>query len=244
MGIFHDASYYGRLLKELVFPRRCAVCGQNINVGFFCSSCRKHYLLAKQLEYAPPEQLPDMSHNAEPLLPEDVLDGVIMLYKYDDALKDALHQIKFGGDARLLPLLREEAEDALPSGKLLWLDGFDFITWIPTSAERLAKRGFDVPDELFGALLDERGHSTYRGGILERVRRTEPLFELKPEERRAELDGCFALGKNADVRGKSVLLCDDIYTTGSTFVEAAAVLRRAGARRIVALAFSAARSHW
>lgn len=68
--------------------------------------------------------------------------------------------------------------------------------------------------------------------LLERVRHTEPLYELKPEERKQELAGCFALLPHAKVRGKHVLLCDDIYTTGSTFAEAApgAVGCRGGAR--------------
>lgn len=237
-------AYYGRLLKELIFPRSCAVCGQPINIGYFCEKCRRHYALGKVVQYQPPARLPDMRHNAGHLLAEDVLEQVIMLYKYDGALQEALQQIKFAGDVALLPFLREEAEAALPGGKLLWLNSFDYITWIPTSAERLAKRGFDVPDELFGPLLDERGHSTYRGGILERVRQTAPLFELEPEQRRAELADCFVLGKNADVRGKSVLLCDDIYTTGSTMIEAAKVLREAGARRVVGVALCAARSNW
>ena len=116
---------------------------------------------------------------------------------------------------------------------------------MPTSPERLAQRGFDVPQELFGPLLDQRsGSSVYSDAVLERVRHTHPLFELGPEERRQELVGCFALRARFDVRGKHVLLCDDIYTTGSTLCEAAQVLRRAGAAKVSALAFCAARSHW
>ena len=66
--------------------------------------------------------------------------------------------------------------------------------------------------------------------LLERVRHTEPLYELKPEERKQELAGCFAMLPHAKVSGKHVLLCDDIYTTGSTFAEAAQVLLDAGRR--------------
>ncbi len=170
---------------------------------------------------------------------------MLLLYKYDGVFKDALHQCKFEGDAGLLPFLREEAETALPSAKLRWLQQFDIITCVPTAPERLQKRGFDVPQEIFGALLDQRSGSTvYSDAVLERVRHTHPLFELGPEERRQELAGCFAVRAHVAVRGKHILLCDDIYTTGTTLCEAAQVLRRAGAAKVSALALCAARSNW
>ena len=80
--------------------------------------------------------------------------------------------------------------------------------------------------------------------FLERVRHTEPLYELKPEERKQELAGCIAMLPHARVSGKHVLLCDDIYTTGSTFAEAAQVLLDAGAARVSALALCAAQANW
>ena len=156
--------------------------------------------------------------------------------------KDALHKIKFEGEAGWLPLLREEAELALPTAKMRWLQQFDLITCVPTAPERRRQRGFDVPQELFAGLLE--GRSVGMEVLLERVRHTEPLYELKPEERKQELAGCFALLPHAKVRGKHVLLCDDIYTTGSTFAEAAQVLLDAGAARVSALALCAAQANW
>lgn len=241
-GMLRDLAYYGRVLKELVFPRRCAVCGDGIEAGYLCEKCRKHYLLQRTLQGAPREEFLAGQAEAQPL---DLLDSVLVLYKYDGVLKDALHHCKFEGDASLLPFLREEAEAALPSAKLRWLQQFDIITCVPTSPERLQKRGFDVPQEIFGPLLDQRSGSTvYSDAVLERVRHTHALFELGPEERRQELTGCFAVRAHVDVRGKHILLCDDIYTTGTTLCEAAQVLKRAGAARVSALTLCAARSHW
>lgn len=241
-NMFRELAYYGRVLKELVFPRRCVVCGDGIDAGYLCEKCRRHYLLQRTLKGEPREEY--LAGQTEALA-LDVLDNVFLLYKYDGVLKDALHHCKFEGDASLLPFLREEAEAALPGAKLRWLQQFDIITCVPTSPERLQKRGFDVPQEIFGSLLDQRGRSTvYSDAVLERVRHTHPLFELGPEERRQELTGCFAVRAHMDVRGKHVLLCDDIYTTGTTLCEAAQVLRCAGAAQVSALALCAARSNW
>lgn len=236
-----EAAYYLRLLKELVFVRRCAVCRQPVDAGLLCAACRKHYLLQRTWHCQPREEF--LAGQAEPL-PEDVLSSVLLLYKYDGAIKDALQQIKFAADASLLPLLQEEAEAALPAAKLRWLTQYDLAACVPTSPERREQRGFDVPQELFAPLLEVGGSCLYCGGLLQRVRRTAPLFELQPLERRQELAGCFSLSGGADVRGKRILLCDDIYTTGSTLAEAARVLLAAGAREVHALALAAAADNW
>lgn len=71
--------------------------------------------------------------------------------------------------------------------------------------------------------------------LLCRTRKTLPMFGLSPEERRRNLQDCFAVTGN--VRGKSVMLVDDIFTTGATFSAAAAVLKEAGAVTVTGLAF-------
>lgn len=110
-------------------------------------------------------------------------------------------------------------------------------TWlwggIPTDPGRLRQRGFDLPSVLFS------GRAQAFGGrwapLLCRTRKTLPMYGLSPEERRQNLQGCFAVTKN--VRGKSVMLVDDIFTTGATFSAAAAVLKEAGAVTVTGLAF-------
>lgn len=211
-----DFAYYGRVAKELIFPRRCAVCATNIDNGYVCEQCRREYLLQRQLPCCPREEY--LAGQAAPL-PTDVLYSALLLYKYEGVFKDAL-----------------------PAAKMRWLQQFDLITCVPTAPERRRQRGFDVPQELFAGLLE--GRSVGMEVLLERVRHTQPLYELKPEERKQELAGCFALLPHAKVRGKHVLLCDDIYTTGSTFAEAAQVLLDAGAARVSALALCAAQANW
>lgn len=239
---YRATNYYMRVLRELIFPRRCAVCGNVIDTAYLCPACRKGYALQKYVQLKPREEF--LAGQAEPVA-EDMLDSVLLLYKYDGILKEALQRLKFSKEASLLPLLSEEAEAALPGAKLRWLSQFDVITCIPTSPERRAKRGFDVPEELFAPLLEQRG-GEFQAQLLTRARSTAPLFELSPEERRQELSGCFELSQRAQrvVAGKRVLLCDDIYTTGSTMAEAARVLRGAGAREVNGVVVCASSHNW
>ncbi len=233
--------YYARVVKELLFPRKCAVCHNTIDHGYVCEVCRKHYLLAKTIQCEPREEYLAGQSEAKP---EDVLNSIFLLYKYDGVFEEALHEAKFAKNAAVLPFLREEAEAALPSAKMRWLGQFDLATCIPTSPERYKKRGYDLPQEIFAPLLNERDTCIYSDNILQRVRTTAPLFALDAQDRRAELQGCFAVLPQFNLQGKRILLCDDIFTTGSTLAEAALVLRKAGAKEVHALTLTAARANW
>ena len=68
-----------------------------------------------------------------------------------------------------------------------------------------------------------------------RLRHTVPQVGLNPKERRDNVKGAFGVSQPAAVKGKKILLIDDLYTTGSTVRECARVLRRAGAARVEVL---------
>lgn len=230
-----------KLLREIIYPRKCAVCRQVIDDGCFCKACRKEYILLKQQRFEQAEEsylYADMQ-----LVSEDVLRELLLLYKYDGALRESLRKLKFSGSYELLYPLREELEQVLPPRFSQWLAGFDYAACIPTSFERLEQRGFDIPQELFAPYL-KLCKGLYAPDLLLRCRKTAPLFNLQKDERRQELLGCFAVNEKYSVDGRTILLCDDIYTTGSTFAEAAAALKRAGAAEVKALAFTAAKENW
>lgn len=233
-----------RLLGEIIAPRRCCVCGVQIDEGCFCSVCRCSFLLRRKLtpEHSGTEFAGELAVYDN--LQDGFLDEQIFLYKYEGELQMLLRQLKFQQDAALLPLLTEEARLALPEqAAARLLQGYDDIAFIPTSGERLQQRGFDVPVELFAFL---RASGKVRPDLLQRRRRTMSLYALDPAARRQELGGCFAVSREYRHRlqGRRVLLCDDIYTTGSTMTEAASVLRRGGAAKVGCLAFTAAKDNW
>ena len=265
-------AYQLRLFKEIFFPRHCTVCNAVIDTGLVCSSCRNNFLLQKSVVYgADRRSWATAVRRGQPLEKEDVLDRVFLLYRYESAFKDSLHALKFSGAGELLPLLQEEAELALRDGEsnrslkaqrlpvehgdafVCWSDvnaaltlinkHYDLITCIPTSVERCRQRGFDVPSRIFASLA-ECSRACYTDKLLVRKKATQPLFSLDAEKRKEELAGCFALYPQASVKGRRVLLCDDIFTTGSTMREAAQLLLQAGAKSVGALAFCASKDNW
>jgi len=117
-------------------------------------------------------------------------------------------------------------------------DGFadgHTVAWVPLSARRRARRGFDQAELLARAVAAERGARAVR--LLERVRDAGPQARRGGEARRSALRGAFVLARATPER---VLLVDDVLTTGSTAAACAGALLRGGTTEVMLL--TAARS--
>lgn len=194
----------------MFFVQSCSVCNAETESGVFCPKCRSANLLL--------EPMPGLKH----------LDGAVMGYKYDGALKDMLHKLKFEGERKFLQPLAEEAAFLAQAYSE---SGFDMVVSVPTDAVRRRQRGFDIPESIFAQALAVKG--AWKPQVLARIRATAPQYGLTPDKRRSNVRGCFKV--QGDVRGAKILLVDDILTTGATLEEAAKTLKNAGAKSIYAL---------
>ena len=197
-------------LVSVFFTQSCTVCGSEVESGVFCHRCRSANLLL------------------EPMLGLKHLDGAAMGYKYDGALKDMLHKLKFEGERKFLQPLEEEAAFM---ARAYGGRKFDMVVSIPTDAQRRKQRGYDIPEAVFKNALAQ--HGAWQPDVLARVKPTTPQYGLTPGERRSNVRGCFKAA--GDVCGKNILLVDDILTTGATLEEAAKTLNNAGAKSVYAL---------
>ena len=212
----------GILIWEIFYPRTCFVCGIEIADGLFCDECRRGLYVGKEIAA------------------RENLTGIWILFAYDQGVKEALHRIKFAGAKSLPLLLRSETGMVMATEPWpCFLNMQALATGIPTDARRKKERGFDLPEVIFKEVLAR--HKIFWQEVLVRQRPTEPLFDLNPEERRLCLEGCFKV--IGDVRGKQIILTDDILTTGATMQEAARVLKLAGASNVVAITFAGARAN-
>jgi len=108
----------------------------------------------------------------------------------------------------------------------------DCITYVPVSALRLVKRGYDQSRLLAEEVGRRMGVPVYT--LLEKTRHTLPQSRLSGARRAAHVQGVYRLAGRQELSDKTVLLIDDIVTTGSTISECAAVLEAHGARVICA----------
>lgn len=109
----------------------------------------------------------------------------------------------------------------------------EFMTPVPIHFRRLRKRGFNQ------ALLLAKELSVHNGlevkDILIRTRKTKSQTSLGRNARKENIKDAFALKAGAEVKGRAFILIDDVCTTGATLEECARVLKRYGAREVLAL---------
>ena len=117
---------------------------------------------------------------------------------------------------------------------------YDLALPVPVHPHKKRVRGYNQAALLAEVFAGKTGLKT-SDGILVRVRETHVMKYLGPDQRRQNIRGAFGLkqGKAEEIKDKSILIVDDIYTTGATVDELAQVLADAGAKRVDFLTFAA-----
>lgn len=169
--------------------------------------------------------------------PVDFTEGCLSPLGYRDSVRDAVQRFKFqrvqAYDRPFALLMAQCVRDhmtQLPQG----------VTWTPLSKKRLRERGFDQSERLarvVGELLSLPVLPT-----LEKCRHTRPQSELETEkERQDNARDAYRLLPQRDIQGKSLLLVDDVVTSGATLGACAHLLREGGAGPLWCLTLAQAR---
>jgi ComF family protein len=147
---------------------------------------------------------------------------------YDGPVAQAITRLKFSRQMAYLPVMQHWLRRPMC---MELVAAADLLAPVPLHPKRIKHRGFNQ------ALLLARAfpEAPVAREAVVRTRHTAPQVRLNPKERKDNVKGAFAVPDPARVKGKSVLLIDDLLTTGSTVKECAKVLRRAGARRVEVL---------
>lgn len=207
-------------LRDLLYPPKCMICRRLLpdSSKLLCGRCGN---LLSEWEDGP-RKVPGYERCA-------------VSFTYEGAVREAILRFKFNGMrsyagqfARWMAV-RVRAELGT---------SFDLVTWVPCSRLRRWSRGFDQAEALARALAEEL--SLDAGPALEKFRHRPPQSRTKSAaQRRANVLGAYRLHAGADVRGKTLLVVDDVLTTGSTLRECGRVLREAGAQKLYAATVAA-----
>jgi len=177
---------------------------------------------------------------AGPLPPVDDLgavDALHVLFPYKRAensvVKDAVWQIKYMQNARVAALFAPTLEATLAAILARASSPFLIIP-APLSKARRRVRGYNQIE--FTLSFTSFAHTHVRGNILQKVRHTDAQSHTDSRDDRLEnLAGAFRVADPAVVRGTTIILCDDVYTTGATLHSMALALKSAGAARVIGL---------
>ena len=170
----------------------------------------------------------------------------IVLFSYRDPLiKHMIWSLKYKRNRDVAKIFAEVLCDHLAE-ELFERGTFSAFTApllipVPLSKKRLRERGFNQVEWLAEELTTISSNSLYslRTDILERVKNTESQTVVKDKQARAEnVRGAFHIRNAQEVRGRNIILLDDVITTGSTVAEAERVLRATGARQVLVVAIA------
>ncbi len=153
--------------------------------------------------------------------------------EYISALRTLIHLLKYEGvtpaQAPLGRMLAEAISDLLPSsqqGKLL-------LVPVPLHRSRRRTRGFNQAELIARAALKRLPRELgLDSGVLVRQRETVSQVGLSREERIENMRGAFRVSNAGRVKGRNVIVVDDVMTTGTTLAECACVLKQAGAEQV------------
>jgi ComF family protein len=225
-------------LADLVAPPACPTCGAETRGDPFCPDCRGELLDAASsptcprcgLLVGPWANLAGgcFQCRGKPL----GFDAVLALAPYQGPVRDLCLRLKHRRDAWLARWLIELVADARrgPLEAEVRRDPGSLVVPVPLHWTRRFERGYNQAEALADALSRCLGLRSSRP--LRRVKRTAILAGAGRTERAERLRGAF---RSRPVKGRTVLLVDDILTTGATCGSAARALKKAGARRVVAI---------
>lgn len=157
---------------------------------------------------------------------------------YGGMLKDVILLFKYRKYAPLSRPLARYAEACLASETPLW-EGADFIVPVPLHRARRRERGFNQARLLARELAKLRGMKVL-GGCLVKARNVPPQAGLRAAEREKNVRSAYDVKRPARVRGKTLVVIDDVTTTGATLRECARVLVEAGAKEVRAITLAQA----
>ena len=204
---------------DYIFPPRCISCAEVLPVSY-------------------PDQLCFECHGLLERCENDAEGSNFSLYVYSDTIQHAIHRFKYGlrpaYGKYLGMLMADHAPQVLPR----WLT-VDIVVPVPLHDTKQRERGFNQAEILASAICERLG-LTLDTQLLSRVRNTDHQAKLSADERRCNMRNAFAVQSAEAAANKTVLVIDDIYTTGSTVSECAAVLLSAGASRVFSYALSKA----
>ena len=235
-------------LLDMVYPPCCLVCGKRMESGALCEACIREFVAV-----APPfcDRCGGLPDEAGRSICRPCETGPGAPYQWSQAmghfggtLREAILRFKYGGKAALahpLGLCLARSLDTPPSPLLTSTLGeklaFDAVVPVPLHPSKLRQRGFNQSERLARVVAEERGWQLDTSGVV-RVRKTRVQALLEGSEREKNVRGAFACRLGQRYAGQSVLIVDDVLTTGSTVSEVARVIRDAGASRICIIALA------
>lgn len=189
------------------------MCGR-IEKDGLCSKCER--ILQRQLISKIDDYTLDNDKN---------FDKHMYLYQYDGIIRNLILNYKFNQKSYLYQIFVKNLKNNKKACS--FLKKYDIIIPVPISKKRLKERGYNQ-----SSLVSNNLEIQYDNKTLIKTRNIKPQSTLNKEDRIINVENVYIITNNKNIKGKNILIFDDIYTTGSTVNECSKMLKQAGAKNV------------
>lgn len=203
---------------NFLFPTKCGFCGK-IHKDGICPKCNYKLKKIAQCEIVKVKNF--------------YFDYHVYLFHYQGEIRNKLIDLKFNDK----PYLAKTFINFLIKNRKIcgFLKKYDIIMPVPMYIKKKNQRGYNQAELIAKCLANKIGIKQYEDDILLKVLDTKKQSSLNKQERMQNLIGAYKIQKTETIQNKSILLVDDILTTGSTANECCKMLKQIGAKNICVL---------
>ena len=243
---FDQCMYCSKKFLDIIFPRKCILCDSphDGDAETICPNCMDKISFIKdpacarcgipfEVTYPIEESLNYLCGRCRSSPP--LFDRALSVCQYDETARDIISAYKYHNK----PYIGKD----LVSIILKFLDekitelSSELIIHVPLHIKRLKERGYDQAYILSEGIGIRHGIPVSYGNLI-RTRYTAPQVSLSGSERMENVKGAFLITDPSELKDKSILLIDDVFTTGATIKESVKVIKRAGAGKVYVLTFA------
>jgi ComF family protein len=214
-------------ISDFFLPRFCPSCKNKLTSTevIVCNSC------LSKIKHTDSERTG--IEYARKFKNEKIIKGFTSLFVFekDKELQDIIHDLKYNGKFSigifLGKLLAAAVNDKIQEWKI------DLIVPIPLHRLKRAERGYNQSDFIAKG-MEKILHVPVKSRLIKRIRFTETQTSMNLVERKENMKDAFAIRRNKIVKGKNILLLDDVITTGATISECGRIILESGATNVYA----------
>lgn len=223
---------------EIIFPSRCLTCRKMISDNaLFCNEDwqKLQFITEPKCKICAYPFFYEGSAHASLLCAQCIakkpfFDSTTTIFKYNEQIKKIIFDLKYYDSTHLSKKFAQLILQKIKNE----VHEYDLIVAVPLHKKRLRERKFNQAILLAQAILKEAKHIEFYPNIMLRKKYTKSQAHLKQKEREKNLSGSFVFNEKyrEKIKGKNILLVDDVMTTGSTLNSCAKILKKVGCNKI------------
>lgn len=215
---------------DTILPRPCVVCGRRLDIDddVICAICDLN--MPRTAFYRDPKTNLMAQQFYEKLDTERC--AALFYFRSHADISRTIYAMKYGGRDDIAVFLgHATAQEVMASG---FFDGIDVLLPVPLSRQKQRQRGYNQSERIAQGIAEETGLPIATGAVV-RTKNTKTQTHLNSMQRIDNVKDAFALADPTDIRGRHVLIVDDVVTSGATVTACAKAAMQAGNVRISVL---------